>query len=235
MLPVLQKYNFAALLARCDAQLASPGALTPDPASPGCIFKWLCLASSIGREELLQVCKARVGALADDDAGLASLLQALSRQSGVEELAACGQGAVAASILARAIPSHVSAHLWLHWLCLAARTPSLELLDVCTTKVMSLASVGEGLSQLLQTMSDPGVVDGLATAGQAHMVAAIVAKLGSGKVVQQQAECTHNGNGGKHAFRSPLRYGPACECPECMVTTRCYFCKYCAWCLKCTT
>ena len=41
MLPVLHKYNFAALLAICDAQLNLPGRLTADPASPGFVLKWL--------------------------------------------------------------------------------------------------------------------------------------------------------------------------------------------------
>ena len=60
MLPVLQKYNFAALLSLCDAQLAAPGSLSADPASPGSVLRWLSLAVRIQRKELVLICKARM-------------------------------------------------------------------------------------------------------------------------------------------------------------------------------
>ena len=102
MLPVLHKYNFTSLLAICDAQLATPGSLTADHATPGSVLKWLCLASTYQREDLLNVCRDRVQDLASDPDGLALLVRALSKSPKlIEDLAAAGQAQVIANIMAK--------------------------------------------------------------------------------------------------------------------------------------
>lgn len=126
MLPVLQKSSFTSLLALCDAQLALPGSLTADPASPGSVLKWLSLAGRIQRQELLQVlrdkahtpnpylkpqspkppnvclllqiCKAKVDVLAGEPGGLSRLCRRCRTPKVMEDLEAGGQAEVAASI-----------------------------------------------------------------------------------------------------------------------------------------